>query len=244
VTRRPASARSNPYRTAGGLRYTAAMIITIDGPAGSGKSTAARELAKALGVAFLDTGATYRAATLLALRRGTDLQDSAALAAMARRARIEIIPDDAGCRVMLDGQDVTAEVRSVAVTENAHYLADSPPVREVLVELQRRLGRRLGSFVAEGRDQGSVVFPQADVKFYLTASPAVRARRRWLELHAAGQDAPEDQVLGDILQRDRRDSSRPVAPLVKPPDAIEIDSSDMDIAQVTAALIAHLEGRR
>ena len=154
------------------------MIITIDGPAGSGKSTAARELAKALGIAFLDTGATYRAVTLKALRAGVNLADTDALLAAAKAARIEVNPGELGAQVILDGHDVTAEIRSVEVTENAHYVADNLPVREVLVELQRRLGAALGSFVTEGRDQGSVVFPQADIKFYLDASPDVRAQRR------------------------------------------------------------------
>ena len=220
------------------------MIITIDGPAGSGKSTAARELARALGIAYLDTGATYRAVTLKALHEGVDLTDTDALVAAAKAARIEVIPDERGTRVMLDGRDVTAEVRSVEVTENAHYVADSPPVREVLVDLQRRLGAALGSFVAEGRDQGSVVFPEADVKFYLDASADVRAERRARELRAAGQKAERDDVLRAILQRDRRDSTRPVAPLTRPPGAIEIDTSRMDIAQMTAALVACVEGRQ
>jgi cytidylate kinase len=220
------------------------MIITIDGPAGSGKSTAARELAKALGIAFLDTGATYRAVTLKALRQGVDLTDTAALVAVARAARIEIIPDDRGTHVCLDGRDATAEIRSVEVTENAHYVADNPAVREVLVALQRQIGAALGSFVTEGRDQGSVVFPEADVKFYLDASPAVRAQRRTAELHAAGQQATQEDVLTSILQRDRRDSTRPVAPLTKPPGAIEIDTSRMDIETMTARLLACAEGRR
>jgi cytidylate kinase len=220
------------------------MIITIDGPAGSGKSTVARELAKTLGIAFLDTGATYRAATLKAMREGVNLQDAAALTAVARAAKIEVIPQDSGSRVMLDGQDVTDEVRSPAVTENAHFIADSPPVREVLVALQRQLGAALGSFVAEGRDQGSVVFPQADFKFYLDASPAVRAHRRHRELCAAGEKVELDDVQRSQEQRDRRDSTRPVAPLIQPPGAIVIDTSEMNVDQVTAKLLACLENRR
>jgi cytidylate kinase len=220
------------------------MIITIDGPAGSGKSTVARELAKALGIAFLDTGATYRAATLKAMREGVNLQDAAALTTMARAAKIEVIPQESISRVMLDGQDVTDDIRSHAVTENAHFIADSPPVREVLVALQRQLGAALGSFVAEGRDQGSVVFPQADFKFYLDASPAVRAQRRHRELCAAGETVELDDVLRSIEQRDRRDSTRPVAPLIQPPGAIVIDTSEMNIDQVTAKLLACLEVRR
>lgn len=220
------------------------MIVTIDGPAGSGKSTAARELARALGIAFLDTGATYRAVTLKALREGVDPNDTDALVAVAKAARIEVIPTEHGTAVTLDGRDVTAEIRSVEVTENAHYVADSPPVREVLVALQRRLGSALGSFVTEGRDQGSVVFPEADIKFYLDASPTVRAERRARELHAAGQQVAVEEVERSILQRDRRDSNRSVAPLTKPPGAIQIDTSHMDIPAMTAALLAAVEARR
>jgi cytidylate kinase len=219
------------------------MIITIDGPAGSGKSTAARELARELGIAFLDTGATYRAVTLKALREGVTLTDTDALVAAAKAAQIEIISGERGARVILDGRDVSEEIRSVEVTASAHYVADDPPVREVLVALQRRLGEALGSFVAEGRDQGSVVFPQADIKFYLDAAPAVRAERRARELHAAGQQTTVEEVERLLLERDRRDSSRPVAPLTKPAGAIEIDTSAMDIPTMTATLLAAVEAR-
>jgi cytidylate kinase len=220
------------------------MIITIDGPAGSGKSTVARELAKALGIAFLDTGATYRAVTLKALRQGVNMEDADVLARLAEAARIELLPDADGTKVLLDGQDVTREIRSAEVSDNSHHVARSAQARQVLVELQRRTGAALGDFVAEGRDQGSVVFPDADVKFYLDASPEVRARRRCDDLLAAGQQADYRQVLEAILIRDGRDRNRTVAPLVKPTGATEIDTSNLTVQQVTAELLRHVKGRR
>ena len=220
------------------------MIITIDGPAGVGKSTAARMLAATLGIAYLDTGATYRAATLQALRADVAMTDQAALAAVARNADIQLIGGHDGLRVLLNGRDVSADVRDPKVTNNAHYLASAPAVREVLVELQRKIGADLGDFVAEGRDQGSVVFPEAGVKFYLSATPQVRAQRRCDELAAAGAPADYDQVLADIQQRDRRDCGRTVAPLVRPEGAIGIDTTDKTVEQVQAELLAHMKDMR
>ena len=220
------------------------MIITIDGPAGCGKSTAARELAKALGIAHLDTGATYRAVTLLALRQGIDLTDAAALAELARGMDIRMVSTGGRIGVVLDGQDVTDEIRTEAVSANSRYAAASAAVREVLVELQRRLGRQLGSFVTEGRDQGSVVFPEADLKFYLDARPAERARRRCEELRSHGQQADYDAVLAAIEDRDRRDRGRAVGPLRVPGGATVIDTSDMDIAQVTERMLQYARAPR
>ncbi len=216
------------------------MIITIDGPAGSGKSTAAKELAAALGIAHLDTGATYRAVTLKALREGIELASEVSLLKTAQAADIRIVQTGCQAAVMLDGQDVSREIRSPQVTEASRYAAASPAVRAVLVELQRKIGRELGSFVTEGRDQGSVVFPNADFKFYLDASPEVRAGRRCDELRANGEDVQYEQVLQAIITRDGRDRSRSVAPLIKPADAIEIDTSSMTIEQVTAVLLKHV----
>ncbi len=219
------------------------MIVTIDGPAGSGKSTAARNLARTLGIAYLDTGATYRAATLRALRSGVDMTDEDALAAEARDASIHLVPDDT-LRVLLDGADVTREIRTARVTDSAHHLASSPAVRDVLVDLQRRIGRELGDFVAEGRDQGSVVFPDADVKFYLTASARIRAERRCAEMLASGQDAEFDEVLEAIRLRDHRDRTREVGPLVRPGDAIVVDTSGRSPDDVLAELLRQVEALR
>ncbi|MDY6913334.1 MAG: (d)CMP kinase [Planctomycetota bacterium] len=226
------------------IGYTTAMIITIDGPAGAGKSTVARRLAGRLGIAYLDTGTTYRAVTLKALRDKVNLADASALAETARRANIELtcLPD--GTRVLLDGRDVTQEIRSAEVSEKSHHIAQSPGAREVLVELQRRLGKSIGAFVAEGRDQGSVVFPEADVKFYLDAKPSVRARRRCDEMADRGEQADYQGVLAAILRRDSRDRRRDVAPLVKPKGAVEIDTSDMTIEQVVDHLVNCLERKR
>lgn len=220
------------------------MIITMDGPAGSGKSTAARQVAKALGIAFLDTGATYRAATLKAMTDRLDLTDASAVAEVARTMDLVMRQTPTGLQVLLDGRDVSEAIRTQAVTANSRYAAQPAEVREVLVGLQRRLGAALGSFVAEGRDQGSVVFPHADIKFFVVASPDVRAKRRCLELRQRGEEADEQTVLQDILDRDYRDSTRAAAPLVKPEGAIEVDTDGKTIDEVTAELVRLVEERR
>ncbi len=231
------------------------MIITIDGPAGSGKSTAAGQLAKALGLAYLDTGAMYRAVTLAALREKVDLQDADALAALAGRIDLRLERQGPGGAagqaggsetiVRLNGRDVTRQIRSAEVTDHAHYVARAAGVRRVLVSMQRRIGAELaasaGGLVAEGRDQGSVVFPDADVKFYLDAVPEVRARRRFEEMLADGQQVTYPAVLDALVRRDGRDRSRAVAPLVKPEGAVELDTSEMTIEEVTAELKRRVE---
>ena len=180
----------SPPRHSGEVDAGTPMIITIDGPAGSGKSTAARSLAQRLGLRYLDTGSMYRAITLRAMTLGVDLTDGEALAACARSAALDVRYDDGDLRVILDGRDVSREIRRPEVTDNSHYLASEPGVREVLVGLQKRIARQWGSIVTEGRDQGSVVFPDADVKFFLGADPAERARRRCEQLRAAGVEVP------------------------------------------------------
>lgn len=217
------------------------MIVTIDGPAGSGKSTAARMLANNLHIAYLDTGATYRAVTLQALRDGVDLADPQAITQIAKQIHLEMTPASHGLGVLIDGLDVTEDIRSAQVTANARYVADCPSARAVLVELQRRIGGRLGDFVAEGRDQGTVVFPEADVKFYLVADSQVRASRRLDEMRARGEQAELQEVLQAIVERDRQDRSRKVGPLTKPQGAIEVDTTAKSIEQVGAELLAHVE---
>jgi cytidylate kinase len=211
------------------------MIVTIDGPAAAGKSTAARALAQRLGFDFLDTGAMYRAVTLAAVRRGVPLDDEMALGQLAGVVTITL----RGGSVLLDGEDVSAAIRNLDVTRASRHVADSPAVRTQMVALQRAVGRA-GNIVTEGRDQGTVVFPDAACKFFLTADPTVRAARRQHELTERGQSVTLEQVLADQVERDRRDASRPIAPMVPAPDAIVVDSSTMTLDQVIAALEQHV----
>lgn len=219
------------------------MIVTIDGPAGSGKSTAARKLAAKLGIPYLDTGAMYRAVTLAALVDGIDLEDEDALTRLAATLEYELDCRPTHVCVMLRGQDVTEEIRSMHVSDNTRFIARSPGVRKLLVKKQRELGAKLGSMVTEGRDQGSVAFPKADCKFYLDASVDMRANRRFHELLAEGETVTLDEVRQAVIDRDRNDSQRTVAPLVRPPDAIEIDTSNLPIHDVVEQIADHLERR-
>ncbi len=198
------------------------MIVTIDGPAGSGKSSAAKGLAKRLGFHLLDTGAMYRAVALDCLRRNIDLADREAVAEVTRNAKI--VAEDG--RVLLNGEDVSQAIREPAVSEAASQVASQPAVRSQLVARQRELG--VGSnLVTEGRDQGTVVFPDAECKFYVIAHPEERAARRHQELVDQGQRHSVEEILQQILERDQRDASREIAPLKKAEDAIEIDTSTM-----------------
>lgn len=190
------------------------MIVTIDGPAGAGKSTVARALAARLGFEFLDTGAMYRCVALAAMRRGVALDEPNAMVALAGQLRIDMRGD----RVLMDGEDVSDAIRTLEVTTNTRHAADNPGVRARLVELQRQVGAK-GDFVTEGRDQGTVVFPDAKCKVFLTASAEERARRRVEELVRRGVQAEFDDVLTQQNQRDERDSARDVGPLVAAEDA-------------------------
>src|SRR5262245_8376868 len=198
------------------------MIVTIDGPAGAGKSSAARELARRLGFRFLDTGAMYRAVTLAARERGLDLADAAALAAMVREIRVELD----GSRVLLNGKDVTSAIRRFDITTAIHYAADNADVRSQLVVWQREAAAGQ-NVVTEGRDQGTVVFPQAECKIFLTAGEEERAKRRHADLQARGENIPYEEVLENQRLRDQRDLSRPVGALLKADDAIELRTDGM-----------------
>jgi CMP/dCMP kinase len=219
------------------------VIITIDGPAGSGKSTTARKLAARLGIPYLDTGAMYRVITLAALDAGVDLTDEAALTRIAetRDYRLDLGPTH--IRVTLDGRDVTEDIRSMRVNDHTRYIAGSPGVRRVLIARQREIGRRVGSMVTEGRDQGTAAFPDAEIKFFLDAAVEKRAERRLHELLADGEDVTPPQVLANLQQRDRTDSERKVAPLAVPAGAIRIDTTHQTIGEVLDALVGHLRQR-
>ena len=211
------------------------MIIAIDGPSGSGKSTMARFLAGRLRIGYLDTGAMYRAFTLQALREHMDLTDEKALAALVQRTRVDLRDTDQGTVVQLNGEDVTEEIRKPYVTNSVYHLAGAGAVREQLVEIQRRCARGR-DFVAEGRDMGTVVFPDAEVKFFLDATAEERARRRKLELTEKGETLDQETVLRVITLRDKRDSERAVAPLRRADDAIYVDTTGHSIEEVLEIL--------
>ncbi len=207
------------------------MIITIDGPAGAGKSTAARNLAARLGFDFLDTGAMYRAVAWAALERGIDLADESAVANVSRSVAITFERQ----QVFVDGVEVTEAIRSSEVTAASRPVAANTAVREILSELQRKLavGRNV---VTEGRDQGTAVFPDAEFKFFLTASQQARAERRQQDFAAHGQQLPLEQILKDQADRDHRDAARSVGPLKPADDAIHVDTSALDAEGVVDRL--------
>lgn len=215
------------------------MIITIDGPAGAGKSTAARQLAARLGVPYLDTGAMYRAVTLAALEAEVDLRDESAVGAIAERDNYELQPTPTGVHVRLDGRDVTEAIRSMRVNEHTPFIAASPTVRHHLIARQRAIAAEIGSLVTEGRDQGTAAFPQADIKFFLEADLGTRAQRRVAEM-PADEAASFEAIRENLQQRDLTDASRPVAPLVQPEDAIVVDTSNLTLEQVVDQLLEHV----
>lgn len=220
------------------------MVITIDGPAGTGKSTVALEVAERLGFRFLDTGAMYRAIGLEAVRRGADMEDVRGLAFIARHCKIEFDWARHPPGVLLNGESVGHLLRSAEVTKAASYVAVVAAIREQLVEQQRRVGADAGKLVTEGRDQGSVVFPNAEFKFYLDATPQERARRRVAQLRARGEIVDPQEILDQIVTRDRRDATRAVGPLAIPADAITIDTTQLTEAQVVDAIVGHVQRRR
>jgi cytidylate kinase len=223
------------------------MIVAIDGPAASGKSTVARAIATELGMAYLDTGAMYRAIAVEAVRRGIALDDARALTRLALDAHIHFGHERGtglATHVEVDGRDVTAEIRTPEADKAVSPVSAVPGVRAAMVEQQRRIAARGHDIVLEGRDIGSVVFPHAELKIFLTASAAERARRRTIDMERRGADMTYDEVLADIHRRDTYDSSRSASPLIKANDAIELDTTGMTILEVVAEIERLVAERR
>ena len=217
------------------------LIVTLDGPAGAGKSTVAQGLAKRLGVTYLDTGAMYRALTLKALRLKLDLADEKALSILAKKTRIGFKQmSDGSLHVVLDGKDVAKAIRSQEVTNNTFYAARTPKVREVMVKQQKAIGKAQ-SLVSDGRDQGTVVFPKATYKFYVDADFEERFQRRLKELKEAGKAVDAKQLHADMQDRDQKDFSRKVGPLKKADDAVTIDSSGLTVEQTVDKIMRYIK---
>ncbi|UCC97424.1 MAG: (d)CMP kinase [Phycisphaerales bacterium] len=213
------------------------LIVTIDGPAGSGKSTVARLLARKLGASFLDTGAMYRAITFAAMQAGVDLSDERTLLHVVQKHKFQFSVRGGQMRVVIDDVDVTGQIRSPEVTAKARYIAAAPKVREKLVQMQREFAAGRRKIVTEGRDQGTVAFADANVKFYLTAEAPERARRRQAELRAKGCNEGLEQTQKAIEERDRSDRSRTVGPLKPAEDAIVVDTTKLSIDKVVETLL-------
>ena len=213
------------------------LIITIDGPAGAGKSTVARQLARRLKYLYLDTGALYRAVAWKVREAGLAPTDSQAIADLLKATRLTMNQDPERPRVSVDARDVTEEIRAPEISRLASQVSAIPAVREWLLPVQRQIGRA-GNVVAEGRDLGTRVFPEAGVKFFLEADTKVRAGRRQRELTAAGRAAPLEDTRRELEARDRQDRTRQLAPLVAAPDATVIDSSAMEVEQVIERMLA------
>ncbi|HET9220771.1 MAG TPA: (d)CMP kinase [Terriglobia bacterium] len=219
------------------------MVIAIDGPSGAGKSTLAKRLARELDFTYLDTGAMYRALALKVLRRSIDLADDDRLAELVGTTEIDLKEEGGRLVVLLDGEDVASQIRTPEVSQMASKVSALRMVRARMLELQREVGRR-GSVVAEGRDIGTVIFPDAAVKIFLDASIAERARRRWQELRASGRLVDLQETQREIEERDRRDSERDVAPLRQAEDALLIDSSAVSADEVAAMVLARVRAAR
>ncbi len=219
--------KGNVFEFFGNMRK---IIIAIDGPAGSGKSTTARLVAQRLGYKYIDTGAMYRALTLKVIESGIDPNDENEIVKLAENTRIELLYRNGDLKVFLDGEDVTEKIRSPQVTSLVSLVSAHPKVREAMVKKQRELGKN-GGVVMDGRDIGTVVFPEADLKIFMKADVKERARRRQKEMQSQGFYVELDELIKDIEERDKFDSTREVAPLKKAEDAIEIDTTNLTIEE-------------
>ena len=217
------------------------LVVTIDGPAASGKSTVARLLAERLRVSFLDTGAMYRAVTLAAIEADVNMSDEKQLLGVLDDRKFQFDVREGKMVVSVDGLDVTEQIRRQEVTDNARYVASAAKLREKLVEMQRQFAARERKIVAEGRDQGTVAFPDAGVKFYLTADATERAKRRQIELRAKGGSENLEQIQNAIEERDKSDEDRAVGPLKPAEDAIVVDTTDLSIEEVVEKLLRFVE---
>jgi cytidylate kinase len=211
-------------------------IVTIDGPSGSGKSTISKLVADRLGYTFLDTGAMYRAVGYKAKQEGVDLEDSESLSRILDTMELTLLPGKGDTKVILDKKDVSNDIRTAEMGLVASKVSALAVVRQKLTQLQQQMGER-GQIVAEGRDTGTVVFPDAQFKFYLDAAPEERARRRYLQLLEKGMEADQQEILSQILKRDQDDSSRALAPLKAADDATIIDSSSLSIEDVVNCIL-------
>ncbi|HEV7844166.1 MAG TPA: (d)CMP kinase [Pyrinomonadaceae bacterium] len=218
------------------------MIIAIDGPSGAGKSTLGRMIARELGYLYIDTGAMYRAVALAVLESNSSLNDARAVAAVVESADIKLEGDPDSLRVSLNGRDVSEEIRTEEVSHASSIISTIPEVRRTLVERQRKMGER-GQVVLDGRDIGTVVFPNADIKFFLTAQPQERASRRFKEERLRERDVTFEETLTDINTRDQRDSTRADSPLAIADRAVVIDSTDLSIEEVGERMLAVIRER-
>ena len=216
------------------------IIIAIDGPAGSGKTTVAREVAKRLRINYLDTGAMYRALGWFLLKNKVDYKKEDEVKSFINKIDLEVRFDNSNNILIVNGEDVTSKIRSPEISQVASYISQYKDVREKLVKIQRELGKKY-SLVAEGRDMTSVVFTETPYKFYLTASVSERAKRRYLELKKKGYKISREEVEEELIQRDKQDSSRKYAPLVKTKDSIAIDTTNLSIEQVVDLIIQHIK---
>jgi CMP/dCMP kinase len=216
------------------------LTIALDGPSGAGKSTLSKLVAEHLGYTNIDTGAMYRSVALAAHRQGVDLTDEAALASLASRLEIAFVPSPQGEKVLLDGEDVSAAIRTPENSLRTAQVAACAGVRAAMVALQRKLGAQ-GGVVLEGRDIGTVVFPHADLKIFLVATAEERGRRRWQELRAKGLDVDLQQTVADVEARDQADQQREHAPLVQADDAVVLDTTGLGINEVLKRILAQVE---